>query len=61
MKSGASTQQLQLIHADRMFMLDPASRFFDSNDAGKQTSAMTRILPEANYPVYTCELDERVT
>ena len=45
---------------DRMFMLDPASRFFDSNDAGKQTSALTRILPEANYPVYTCELDERV-
>jgi len=45
---------------DRMFMLDPASRFFDSNDAGKQTSVLTRILPDAEYPVYTCELDERV-
>ena len=45
---------------DRMFMLDPASRFFDSNDAGKQTSALTRILPTADYPIYTCELDNRV-
>jgi len=45
---------------DRMFMLDPASRFFDSNDAGKQTSVLTRILPDAKYPVYTCELDKRV-
>ena len=45
---------------DRMFMLDPASRFFDSNDAGKQTNALTRILPTADYPIYTCELDERV-
>ena len=45
---------------DRMFMLDPASRFFDSDDAGKQTGALTRILPKADYPIYTCELDERV-
>ena len=37
-----------------------ASRFFDSNDAGKQTSALTRILPTADYPIYTCELDNRV-
>ena len=44
---------------DRMFMLDPASRFFDSDDAGKQTGALTRILPKADYPIYTCELDDR--
>jgi len=45
---------------DRLFMMDPASRFFDSNDAGRQTSVMTRVLTEGKYPVYTCELDARV-
>jgi len=45
---------------DRLFMMDPASRFFDTNDAGRQTSVMTRILGQEKYPVYTCELDERV-
>ena len=45
---------------DRMFMMDPASRFFDSEDAGKQTSVLRKILPELKIPIYTCELDERV-
>ena len=45
---------------DRLFMLDPASRFFDSTDAGRQTSVMTRVLAEAKHPTYTCELDPRV-
>ena len=45
---------------DRIFMLDPASRFFDSNDAGHQTSVMCRVLQENNAPVYTCELDSRI-
>ena len=45
---------------DRMFMLDPASRFFDSENAGKQTSVLRKILPELKIPIYTCELDERV-
>jgi len=45
---------------DRMFMLDPASRFFDSNDAGRQTSVVTKVLAEAKHPIYTCELDSRV-
>jgi len=43
---------------DRMFMMDPASRFFDSEDAGKQTSVLRKILPELKIPIYTCELDE---
>ena len=46
--------------ADRIFMLDPASRFFDSNDAGKQTSVMCRVLEQTETPVYTCELDPRI-
>ena len=46
--------------ADRIFMLDPASRFFDSNDAGKQTSVMCRVLEQTQTPVYTCELDPRI-
>ena len=35
-----------VFNCDRLFMMDPASRFFDTNDAGKQTSVMTRILPK---------------
>ena len=46
--------------SDRMFMLDPASRFFDTDDAGAQTDVMKRFLPVCDIPCYTCELDERV-
>ena len=46
--------------SDRMFMLDPASRFFDGDDAGAQTDIMRQFLPECDIPCYTCELDERV-
>jgi|TARA_R110002050_G_scaffold18924_4_gene54822 hypothetical protein len=45
---------------DRLFMMDPASRFFDTEDAGKQTEIMREILPELKIPVYSCELDDRV-
>ena len=45
---------------DRIFMLDPASRFFYTDDAGKQTSVMCRVLRETQTPVYTCELDPRI-
>jgi hypothetical protein len=45
---------------DRLFMMDPASRFFDTDDAGKQTTVMRRILPKLKIPIYTCELDPRV-
>jgi len=45
---------------DRIFMLDPASRFFDTNDAGKQTKVMCRVLEQTETPVYTCELDPRI-
>jgi len=40
-------------------MLDPASRFFDSDDAGGQTDSMIKILKNHEGPIYTCELDDR--
>ena len=46
--------------SDRMFMLDPASRFFDGDDAGPQTEIMRSFLPQCDVPCYTCELDTRV-
>ena len=45
---------------DRAFILDPMSRFFDTEDAGSMTSMMRNYLPQADYPIYTCELDNRV-
>ncbi len=46
--------------ADRIFALDPASRFFDSDDAGKQTNAMIKLMSESDVPIYTCEEDPRI-
>ena len=48
------------IKHDRVFMMDPASRFLDTDNAGKQTEAMRRCLGTHPGPIYTCELDERV-
>ena len=47
-----------VIFHDRIFMLDPASRFFDSEDAGGQTESMKKILKTHEGPIYTCELDD---
>lgn len=45
---------------DRLFMLDPASRFLDTELAGSQTAPMRRMLTrEQPFPIYTCELDSR--
>jgi len=49
-----------VVQPDRVFMMDPASRFFDSEDAGGQTEVMRKVLPKLTCPVYSCELDERV-
>jgi len=46
---------------DRAFIMDPVSRFFDTNDAGNMTTMMKETLPTVEYPIYTCELDERVS
>jgi len=48
-----------VIFHDRVFMMDPASRFLDSDDAGAQTSTMVKVLKEHQGPIYTCEKDER--
>jgi|TARA_R100000030_G_scaffold34169_1_gene25514 hypothetical protein len=48
-----------VIFHDRIFMLDPASRFLDSDDAGGQTKSMAKICKTHKGPIYTCELDKR--
>ena len=45
---------------DRVFLLDPPTRFFDTDDAGDMTEMMRKVLPELKCPVYTCELDDRI-
>ena len=49
-----------LPNIDRAFILDPMSRFLDTEDAGSMTDMMRIQLPLANYPIYSCELDARV-
>jgi len=49
-----------LPNIDRAFILDPMSRFLDTEDAGTMTPMMKKKLPKCNFPIYTCELDERV-
>lgn len=48
-----------VVFHDRMFMMDPASRFLDSEDAGTQTGIMREVLKKHSGPIYTCELDPR--
>ena len=48
-----------VIYHDRVFMMDPASRFFDSDDAGLQTNGAKEMLKKNQGPIYTCELDAR--
>lgn len=48
-----------VIFHDRVFMMDPASRFLDSGDAGTQTGIMRSVLSQHTGPIYTCELDDR--
>jgi len=48
-----------IIHHDRVFMMDPASRFLDSEAAGAQTPLMRTILKKHKGPVYSCVLDKR--
>ena len=49
-----------LPNIDRAFILDPMSRFLDTEDAGTMTAMMRKTLPQCDFPIYTCELDERV-
>jgi hypothetical protein len=51
---------LSIFDCDRVFMMDPASRYLDTEDAGNQTEVMRRVLPGFTKPIYSCQLDERV-
>ena len=44
-----------VIYHDRVFMLDPPSRFLDTDDAGGHTESMSTLLQEHQGPIYTCE------
>ena len=48
------------IKHDRVFMMDPPSRFLDTEKAGSQTLALRKSLGSHPGPIYTCTLDKRV-
>ena len=49
-----------IIHVDKTFMLDPVSRFLDTENAGSQTEIAREFLKKNKNPIITCELDKRV-
>ena len=51
-----------IIHVDRTFMMDPASRFLDDIKAGTQTNVGRDFLLKTpnKGPIYSCVLDDRV-
>ena len=49
-----------VISPNRAFVMDPATRFFDTNDAGPQTEIMRKTLPKLDIPIYSCVEDNRV-
>ena len=49
-----------IIHVDRTFMMDPVSRFLDTDNAGLQTGIANEFLKKNKKPIYTCELDKRI-
>ena len=49
-----------IVYHDRVFMMDPPSRFLDGEFAGKQTNSMKdRLLKKLDIPIYSCVLDKR--
>ena len=49
-----------IFHVDRTFMMDPASRFLDSELAGTQTGVGREFLQNNKAPIYSCQKDKRV-
>ena len=49
-----------IIHVDKTFMMDPVSRFLDTDNAGTQTGVARKFLKTNKKPVITCQLDKRV-
>ena len=50
-----------VVKPDRVFLMDPVSRFFETNDAGPQTKVLRKTLPKLKCPIYSCVLDKRVS
>jgi hypothetical protein len=49
-----------VIFHDKVFMMDPPSRFLDGEFAGKQTNAMKeRLITKLEIPIFSCVLDDR--
>tara|TARA_R110001592_G_scaffold151834_2_gene378685 strand:- start:643 stop:1320 length:678 start_codon:yes stop_codon:yes gene_type:complete len=49
-----------IIHVDKTFMMDPVTRFLDTENAGSQTQVAREFLKNNSKPIITCELDKRV-
>jgi len=49
-----------IIHVDKTFMMDPVTRFLDTENAGSQTQVAREFLKTNSKPIITCELDKRV-
>jgi hypothetical protein len=49
-----------IIHVDKTFMMDPVSRFLDTENAGTQTGIARKFLKENKKPIITCQLDKRI-
>ena len=49
-----------IIHVDKTIMMDPVSRFLDSENAGLQTGIARDFLEKNTKPIITCEMDKRV-
>ena len=45
-----------IIHVDKTFMMDPVSRFLDTDNAGTQTGVARQFLKNNKKPIITCQL-----
>ena len=43
-----------VIHVDKTFMMDPASRFIDTENAGSQTGIAREFLIKNKAPIFSC-------
>ena len=43
-----------ILHVDRTFMMDPVSRFIDTENAGSQTGVAREFLAKNAAPIYSC-------
>ena len=43
-----------VIHVDKTFMMDPASRFIDTENAGSQTGIAREFLTKNKAPIFSC-------